>query len=413
MGLLTTLRTYSTMVRDTTRTLWAYRPAIAWLRRERGWTAAWRFLRMKMLVTEGEGSLGAWYILIRPLLKPFSRLFARRAPYPVNVEVEITTRCNKRCIFCEHTHWPPSEPRQDLSWEQFLHIVEQFPGLIWTNLTGEGDAFLNPSYLDMIRYLKDRDIAVYLSDSFDLITEEVARTLVACRVDGIYLSIDAATAETYERLKVGCSFERTLGNIKTLLRVREEAGSPFPEVNFRYIVMTENVHEMPAFVDLLGSIFREVGVQQRTRLEFAGLLHFPAIEHLFVSEVPEAIRQATLEAGRRNGIGVDYAHASVQELPPLHRCRAWMEPYIMMGGYVMPCCQVLQNCDRDYLREHCLGNIFATDFRTLWNSRRYRTFRELVATPHGQVPALCKGCRAYDTTAREEQFGIWYGDRMS
>lgn len=413
MGLLTTLRTYRQMVSGASRTLWSYGPSITWLRRHRSWRAAWRFFRMKMMVTEGEGSLGAWYIYIRPLIKPFSRRFARYAPYPINVEFEITTRCNKRCIVCEHTHWKESEPRQDLTWEQFLHIVNQFPRLIWTNLTGEGDAFLNKSYLDMIQYLKDRDVSVFLSDSFDLITEDIARKLVEWRVDGIYLSMDAATPETYERLKVGCKFDRTLTNIKNLLRLKKEAGSPFPELNFRYIVMTENVQEMPAFVDLLGSLFREVGLEQKARLEFAGLLHFPAIEQYFLPEVPEEIVEATREAGERNGIPANYAHASVESLPPMKMCRAWMEPYIMMGGWVMPCCQVLQNNDRDYLRKNCLGNVFETDFPALWSSERYRTYRELVATPDGQVPALCKGCRAYDTKPREEQFGIWYGNEES
>lgn len=413
MGLLSTFRTYGLMVRNTNRALWAYRPTMAWLWRTRGPRAALKYLRMKLMVTEGEGSLGAWYIFLRPLIKPFSLCFARNAPYPINVEIEITTRCNKRCLVCEHTHWPESEPRQDLTWDQFQHIVRQFPRLVWTNLTGEGDAFLNKSYLDMIAYLKDRDIAVYLSDSFDLITEDIARRLVDLRVDGIYLSMDAATAETYERLKVGCKFERTLGNIRDFLRVRKEAGSPVPELNFRYIVTTENVQEMPAFVDLLGGLFREVGIQCRTRLEFAGLLFFPAIEHLFLPEVPEEIQRATAEAGERNGIPVDYAHASVQDLPPMRMCRAWMEPYIMTGGYVMPCCQVLQNNDRPYLRQHCLGNVYETPFRQLWSSRRYRRYRELVASANGQVPALCKGCRAYDTTAREQAYGIWYGDEES
>ena len=138
------------------------------------------------------------------------------------MECGITTRSNKRCVVCEHTHCKESEPRQDLTWEQCLHIVNQFPRLIWTNLTGEGDAFLNKSYLDMIQYLKDRDVSVFLSDSFDLITEDIARKLVEWRVDGIYLSMDAATPETYERLKVGCKFDRTLTNIKNLLRLKKD-----------------------------------------------------------------------------------------------------------------------------------------------------------------------------------------------
>jgi len=386
--------------------LFKYFPTIHFIQRKKGFRAAYNFLFVKLFVKEGEGSMGlAYNLLVNPLRRIFPRVGPLIAPYPRNLEIEITNKCNKRCIVCEHTYW--NEPAVDLSFEDFKKIVDQFPKLKWVNLTGEGDAFLNKDYLKMIRYLKSRDVPVYLVDSFDLINEEIAKKIVELGVEGTYVSFDAATKETYEKIKVGCNFDRTINNIKNLIKIRREMKSPIPEICFRYIVTTLNFQEMPQYIQLVRSFGDKSDLGAGSRIEFVGVLVFDEVKHLYVEEIPDEIMRTMLKNAKDLGITVTYAHCGEKTLiEPMTYCVHWLEPYIMMGGYVLPCCTILQNNKRDFLRKYSFGNILKEDFKTIWNSERYKKFRKLVATRNGKVPILCKGCRAYDTRERERLYGV-------
>lgn len=382
------------------RVAWAYRRTMKYMLRKGGIRAVVNFLFVKIFVPIGEGSGAAAYFIVGPMIRRFPQL----APYPYNIEVEITTRCNKRCIVCEHTYW--NEPSVDLSFEDFRKIVDQFPRLKWVNLTGEGDAFLNRDYLKMIRYLKMKKVPVYLVDSFDLINEEIAKELVEMGVDGIYVSMDGATKETYEKIKVGCSFERSIKNIKNLIELKKKMESPIPELCFRYVVTTLNVHEMPKFVELVRSFGDRNSLGDGSRLEYCGLLVFDEIEHLNVPKIPEEIIQKTIMEMRKHNVNMVFCHTEPAKHPSINHCLNWMEPYIMIGGYVLPCCAVLMSNKREFLRQHSFGNIFEKSFKDIWYSERYRKFRQTVTKPDAKMPLLCKDCRAYETREREQKYGI-------
>lgn len=403
------VKTFSNRIREALKFLryvFAYRRTLWYLLRKRGISATWNFLYVKSFVAAGGEGTGRWLysMLIEPIFRWFPSLAMHLVPYPNTIEVEITNRCDKRCLICEHTYW--NEPNKDLSFDEFKLIVSQFPKLKWVNLTGEGDAFLNRDYLKMIEYMKKRGAAVFLVDSFDLIDESVSEQLVSLGVDGIWISFDAATKVTYEEIKLGCSFERSINNIKKLLEIKRRMGSPIPELCFRYIVNKLNVQEMPQFIELVRSLGTKNELGDGSQVEFAGLLVFPAVEHLFVEEIPDEIINATITTAADMGVKVSFAHSSKSNLPPLECCRAWHEPYMMMGGYVMPCCAVLQNNSRDFLREHAFGNILQAPFKDIWYSERYKNFRAIIPKSNEKVPILCRGCRAYNTTMREQAYGV-------
>ncbi len=379
---------------------WAYKRTLIYSLKKGGIKAAINFVYIKTFVPVGEGGGAAAFFIIGPLIKRFPRL----APYPRNIEIEVTTVCNRKCIICEHTYW--KEKSRHLSLEEFKHIADQFPRLRWANLTGEGSAFLNKDYLSMLKYLKAKSIPLFLVDHFDSMDEKIAKELIQIGVDGIYISMDGATKETYEKIQVGCDFDRVVKNIKNFVALKEEMKSPIPELCFRFIVTTLNVHEMPQFVELVSSFGDRDSLGDGSHVDFAGLLEFAEIAHLKVPEVPEEILRDTVTAGEKHGVLLTFAHTQLQELPPLESCLAWMEPYIMMGGYVLPCCAVLMSNKREWLRQHSFGNVFEKSFEEIWYSERYTRFRQMVNKPHGKVPLFCKGCRGYNTVEREQSYGV-------
>lgn len=389
------------MLKIIVKMCWSYKRTFFYLLRKRGIRAALNFIYIKTFVPTGEGAGAGAFFLIGPIIKRFPVL----APLPRYVEFEMTTVCNKKCIICENTYW--NEPSVHLTFEQFKRIADQIP-LKWVNLTGEGDSFLNKDFLKIIEYLKKKDVCVFFVDSFDFIDERISRKLVEIGVDGIYTSFDAGTKETFERVKVGCSFDRTVTNMRKLIDIKKELRSPIPDQCFRFVITNFNYQEMPKFIELVRSLGKPEELGDGVRIEYAGLLEFPEVEKYKIEKIPKDIIDETLRKSRETGIPVYFAHSEPDHHPPLEHCIAWMEPYIMMGGYVQPCCAVLMSNKRDYLRKHALGNVFEQSFKDIWYSDRYKRFRDLVNKPDGKVPLLCLNCRAYNTKEREKKYGVAY-----
>ncbi|MCK5628450.1 radical SAM protein, partial [Candidatus Bathyarchaeota archaeon] len=142
------------------------------------------------------------------------------APYPSYIEIEVTTKCNLKCIMCEHTYW--NETDRDMSFEDFKGIIDQFPRLKWIGLTGIGESFLNKDFIKMLRYVKAKNIIVELYDTFYFVDGNVAEELIDLQVDNIFASIDAATKETYEKIRVGSNFERVINNVTNIFQLKKK-----------------------------------------------------------------------------------------------------------------------------------------------------------------------------------------------
>lgn len=351
------------------------------------------------------GGEGALQMLYRLGLDRFYCKFPQCAPIPRYVEIETTTICNKRCVFCEYVHWDKdSQVKRHLTLDEFKYMADQFPRIRWVNMTGEGSAFLNKDYWGMLRYLKHKyGTAIYLVDHLNDLDYCQIDELVNL-VEGIYISMDGATKETYEKIKQGCSFDKVTGNIKYLINWRRKRGRFKPELHFRYIIVKDNIHEIPMFIDLINNLGDKRDFDVST-INFTGLLYFKGIEDHYVETIPEDIIS---EVRKRmvKGIYFRFEHTIEEYNPPLEKCYYWMEPYIMMGGYVLPCCQVLMSNRRPFLRKYSFGNVFEKSLKEIWNSERYRQFRRMVVDKNAKVPILCTGCRQFRTHEREILYGV-------
>ena len=368
---------------------------------KRSWKKAYNFFYTKFFVPVGEGAGAGFYILFNPVLRKFPRL----AALPQYVEIETTTICPRKCIMCEHTYWKDMEERH-LSLDEFKFILGQFPSLRWLHLTGEGSSFTNPDYPRMLEYAKSKNICVYLVDSFDHIPEEAIEKLIDLGIEGVYISLDAATKETYEKIRIGCDFDRVLRNVRRFIELKKQKKSLLPEISFRYIVMKYNVQEMPAFLDLVASLGERKLLGPGGRVDFVGNLEFPEVKDLSVYELSDEVLQEVIAKTKEYKLNTFLSHTEVKRNPPIGQCICWLEPYIMMGGDVIPCCNILMSNKRTILRQHSFGNIFKNTMEEIWNSERFREFRDTITNPKAKVPFLCTLCRAYHYLPRAKSLGI-------
>ena len=329
------------------------------------------------------------------------------APYLWDLEVEVTTRCYLKCVHCEHTHFPTAYLNQDLTLRQYEALLDSAPNLKWVNLTGEGSPFLNDQFMAMVRETKRRGIYLDFSHDFAHVRGDDMLQLVEWGVERVYWSLDAATAATYERIRVGANFEETIDDVRVLLETKDEQHSPLPEVCVRWAFFSENVHELPLLIPLLESIAPAHMWGDRPAVNIVALLEFEQTKHMVCEVSPETVATVNRQA-RKAGWQVYWSHTTHDEAakPPLAWCTFWSEPYVMVDGNVVPCCGVLMSNARDKLAANAFGNINEASLADIWRRPYYRAFRSMVGNPVAPVPVQCSGCRVFNTQARAAKHGV-------
>lgn len=311
------------------------------------------------------------------------------SPYPPYLEIEVTTKCNLRCLMCEHTYW--SEPGRDMNLEEFKEIVDQFPGLKWIGLTGIGESFLNKDFLKMLRYVKSKNIYVELYDPFFFINKETARELIEMGIDKLFISLDAATKETYEKIRVGSDFNLVTKNLKDFFELKKEMKAHFPEIAFHFIVNKLNINEIPQYLDLVRSVTRG----KSEEVQITRMLHeFKETKDLF-TEIPAGLIEKANKKAREMDIELSWSADVPKFKPSVRKCTEWIMPFIFVTGEVVPCCASNEAGQRDFQKATSLGNIFETPFKEIWQGQKYKNLRKMLY--NNKVPSPCKNCCLYET----------------
>src|SRR5881296_627486 len=299
------------------------------------------------------------------------------ATLPRSLYLETTNRCDSKCQTCIRT-FQSLEPPADLTLAQVKTIAEQFPVLERVVLHGIGEPLLN-------------------SDAISL-TAERARRLIESGLDEYRVSLDAATRETYRRLRGVDQFDRVVANVRRLVELERERGRSVPHVSLWFTASRANLDELPAFVQLAASLgVDEVYVQ---RLVFNGLglataenalhgrLHRQEQELL---DAAEGLAHALGLALRASGLTtplVSLTGGAPSPRPWAGCQRPWTLSYVTANGNVLPCC-ISPWVARNY-QALILGNALAEPFADIWNGERYRRFR--INFESASPPDPCRGC---------------------
>ena len=341
--------------------------------KERGLTEAWNYAFFRV-----------FYGVHSPFISKFMNIWA---PYPPYIEVEVTTKCNLRCLMCEHTYW--HEPSRDMSYDQFLHIMQQFPRLKWIGLTGIGESFLNKDFMKMIEYCKHRKIYVEIFDTFFYWDKEISYRMVDLGLNRALPSFDAATEKTYKLIRANSDFNRVVAHLRSLFEAKSEKSRKLPEVCFHYIVSKANIDEMSLYLDLI----RDIAGDQPVEVQYTEVLSaFKEVEDQLV-QIPDSLMHDVEKKSNDLKIKLHWNRNTYRKKPQLCQCTLWTMPFIFVTGDVIPCCGGNEANRRDFQKETSLGNVFVDDFRTIWKGKKYGILRSLLR--ENTIPAQCRNCPSF------------------
>jgi MoaA/NifB/PqqE/SkfB family radical SAM enzyme len=326
---------------------------------------------------------------------------ARRPPVvaslPRSLYLETTNRCDSKCQTCIRT-FRSLEPPADLTLAQVKSIAEQFPVLERVVLHGIGEPLLNREIFEIVAYLKSRAATVLFNSDAISLTLARALKLIDSGLDEYRVSMDAATPETYRRLRGVDQFDRVVANVRRLVELEEERSRSAPRVSLWFTAARVNLPELPAFVRLAASLgVAEVYVQRLVFNEL-GLATAENALHGRLRQQEQELLAQTEALARALGLVL---HASGLTTPlaslngqasgarPWAGCqRPWTLSYVTANGNVLPCC-ISPWVARDY-QALILGHAFAAPFADIWNGERYRRFRTDFESE--SPPDPCRSC---------------------
>ena len=178
----------------------------------------------------------------------------RRIPFAGGVE--LTARCNLRCVHCyiNKSADDGDALRRELTREQLCGILDQIAdeGCLWLLLTG-GEPLIRPDFKEVYRHAKMKGLIITLFTNGTCIDEGVADFLADWRPFSVEITLYGRTEKTYEAVtRVAGSYKRCMKGIELLL----ERGLPLA---LKSTIVSRNKHElweMKSFAEGLGVQFR-------------------------------------------------------------------------------------------------------------------------------------------------------------
>lgn len=319
---------------------------------------------------------------------------------PRFAQIEPVGQCNLRCRMCPVRYREVSNAF--MAWEAYTAIVDQLPALTELHLQGLGEPLLHPRFFDMVEYAVARGVAVSVNTNLTLLTPAKAERAATCGLSAIYVSVDGARAQTYERIRVDARFAILERNVLRLLDALERHGST-THVEITAVAMRENVDELAELVALTARWgVRDLHVQHLCHdfgestlpARYEPMRAFVAeqtLVHHDAERVSRAFNEAR-DAAKRHDVKLRLPRVTPVEHPPDTPGRArcdwpWRGPYVAYDGTAMPCCMVATP-DRA-----ALGNVVADGVMPVWNGAAYEDFRRRLGS--ADPPEICKSCSVY------------------
>jgi MoaA/NifB/PqqE/SkfB family radical SAM enzyme len=168
---------------------------------------------------------------------------------PSHIWLETSAVCNLHCVQCPREY--PGREFEDaqLDPSTFPKLARYFPYLTHINLTSVGEPLLADIFWQIVNEPNARHIDLAVNSNGTLLTERNVDRLLNSELKLINISLDAATAQTYRKIRRGI-FDKVIAGIKRLIARRNELGVTRLQVWVNMTLMLENIRELPSFINL-------------------------------------------------------------------------------------------------------------------------------------------------------------------
>jgi len=287
------------------------------------------------------------------------RDYPLHAEYPKNLMVEVTNACNLRCIMCYNRRMKRKKGFMDMDTYKLVLENAKEIGIKMVALYTIGESFLHPRIFDFIKLAKEMGFKyVYITTNGIPLNEEKIKKIFESGLDSIKFSIDAASKETYEKLRPGGNFDMLYRNIKILKEMRDRKKSKL-KIYASFLLTNKNYHELKKFKEFWKGLIDEVVI---TVVSNQSNLQTKEFDEL----VPEKIKNMMVRKEQ------------CCNLP-------WNRIVVTYDGK-------FTICSEDFEAELVYGDIHKESMKEAWNNEKMRRFRLMLKTGNFDLIPRCGTC---------------------
>jgi len=305
---------------------------------------------------------------------------------PLKIDIEPISRCNFRCTMCVVSEWTHGKRAEDMTFEQFRALIDSEPQLLEIKLQGLGEPLmLGEELFKMISYAISRDIWVRTTTNASLLHQKGNyKKLVDSGVCEVQISIDGATPETFESVRVGAHSNRVFDNCRLINAYCTEKTRHVTKM--WTVVEQDNYREMELLVDTAA----DLGFKSQVfSLDLHGWGTSKWNEINLVkrrdNHLDESYLLGLVEKGKSVGVRVEFwtVNDKYDATSPETLC-PWPFERSMVSSDLrtVPCCMI-SNPDVFELGK-------GMDFASAWHGSHYAQFRK--AHLSGDIPKVCRSC---------------------
>ena len=272
--------------------------------------------------------------------------------FPPCLQVEITSVCNYRCVFCYQTD-PELTKKENghmgnMTLDLFKKVIDEANGKCEAiTLASRGEPLVCKEFVEMLKYMNGKFLASKVNTNASLLTEEKCHGILATDLQTLVFSADAAEEPLYSQLRIGGSLENILKKIRMFNDIKRKhypASKLITRVSGVKVNHLQNINDMDEF---WGELVDEVA---------------------FVKYNP---------------------WENTYDRPLNHEERPcsdlWRRTFIWWDGRMNP-------CDVDYRSHLCVGNIKQSSIGELWLSNSYNELRKKHLERQRQAAFPCNRC---------------------
>jgi len=344
-------------------------------------------------------------------------------PYIERLVIELTNRCNMKCLFCPH-HVLKTR-RKDMDFELFKKIIKDISDYNSANsenrltdiiiFTGMGEQLLYSKFNDAVKYVVSNGLKAHLTTNGLILNDEKYSGMVTSGIDYVNISFHNLTKDSFKYRGTKVSYQKYYNNLLSLIDLHlhkqfsnhleisvmyslpdsKEAflWDQLPSMHFssyQYILLLldflrdifnlldkRNIIPETGIGDLLG-VYENGTIKNSTVFNLTKnlSLHFTPLQH----QVFNTREKLKGEAGKK----IELVKKHNAHCYYLRGC-----PMIFSNGDFIP-------CGSESTGELTMGTVsFETSFISILNSEKYRQFVKLITAPIddlNKLPFPCREC---------------------
>lgn len=272
--------------------------------------------------------------------------------YPPNVQIEITSICNFRCVFCYQTDNQFNKKSAGfmghMNFEVFKKIIDELEGNVqFLTLASRGEPLICKDFNKMIEYTKGKFLGLKINTNASMLTEDKAKSILESEVCTLVISADAAEEENYSKYRVNGNLNRIVKNLKKFNQIKNDF---YP--NSKIITRVSGVK------------FEKEQNYNKMK-EFWGRM---VDQVAFVNYLP----WENAYDSKPNNLNTPCSDL-------------WRRMFIWWDGSVNP-------CDVDYKSTLKISNVKDETIKEIWNSKKYNNLREKHLNNQRQKINICSKC---------------------